>query len=88
VLGHDGLSYAPHSQPGEAPADPEPFLRRGTTRGGTALHPGSASSSAPKPQFWRGKPLVALNTVANRHALRQWGIDDKVQGVGRLLADL
>ncbi len=38
-------------------------------------------------EFWLGKPVVALNTATYWHALRQCGIDDKVQGFGRLLAE-
>ncbi|WP_236033347.1 maleate cis-trans isomerase family protein [Belnapia mucosa] len=37
-------------------------------------------------EFWLGKPVIALNTATYWHALRQCGIDDKVQGFGRLLA--
>ncbi len=38
-------------------------------------------------EFWLGKPVVALNTATYWHALRQCGIEDKVQGFGRLLAE-
>jgi maleate isomerase len=38
-------------------------------------------------EFWLGKPVVALNTATYWHALRQCGIDDKVQGFGRLVAE-
>jgi maleate isomerase len=38
-------------------------------------------------EFWLGKPVVALNTATYWHALRECGIDDKVQGLGRLLAE-
>ena len=38
-------------------------------------------------EFWLGKPVVALNTATYRHALRQCGIDDRVRGFGRLLAE-
>lgn len=34
-----------------------------------------------------GKPVVAINTATYWHALRACGIDDKVEGKGRLLAD-
>ncbi len=37
--------------------------------------------------FWLGKPVVALNTATYWHALRQCGIEDKVRGFGRLLAE-
>ncbi len=38
-------------------------------------------------EFWLGKPVVALNTATYWHALRQCGIEDKVQGFGRLLGE-
>jgi maleate isomerase len=38
-------------------------------------------------EFWLGKPVIALNMATYWHALRQCGIDDKVQGFGRLLAE-
>jgi maleate isomerase len=38
-------------------------------------------------EFWLGKPVVALNTATYWHALRECGIEDKVQGFGRLLAE-
>jgi maleate isomerase len=38
-------------------------------------------------EFWLGKPVVALNTATYWHALRECGIDDKVQGFGHLLAE-
>ena len=38
-------------------------------------------------EFWLGKPVVALNTASYWHALRANGIEDKVQGFGRLLRD-
>lgn len=34
-----------------------------------------------------GKPVIAINTATYWHALRACGIDDKVQGLGRLLAE-
>lgn len=34
-----------------------------------------------------GKPVIAINTATYWHALRTCGFDDKVQGVGRLLAE-
>ncbi len=38
-------------------------------------------------EFWLGKPVVALNTATYWHALRQCGVEDKVRGFGRLLAE-
>jgi maleate isomerase len=38
-------------------------------------------------EFWLGKPVVALNTATYWHALRVNGIDDRVGGFGRLLAE-
>lgn len=34
-----------------------------------------------------GKPVIAINTATYWHGLRACGIDDKVQGLGRLLAE-
>jgi maleate isomerase len=36
---------------------------------------------------WLGKPVIAINTATYWHALRQNGITDKMQGLGRLLED-
>jgi maleate isomerase len=36
-------------------------------------------------ELWLGKPVIAINTATYWHALRQNGIADKVQGLGRLL---
>jgi maleate isomerase len=38
-------------------------------------------------EFWLGKPVIAINTATYWHALRQYGIKDKVQGWGSLLAE-
>jgi maleate isomerase len=38
-------------------------------------------------EFWLSKPVIALNTATYWHALRTCGIDDKVRGFGRLLAE-
>ena len=38
-------------------------------------------------EFWLGKPVIALNTATYWHALRRNGIEDKVSGFGRLLAE-
>ena len=35
----------------------------------------------------RGKPVIAINTATYWHALRACGIEDKVAGMGRLLAE-
>ncbi len=34
-----------------------------------------------------GKPVVACNAASYWQALREMGIDDKIQGFGRLLAE-
>lgn len=36
---------------------------------------------------WLGKPVIAINTATYWHALRANGINDKVQGFGRLLSE-
>lgn len=37
-------------------------------------------------EFWLGKPVIAINTATYWWALRQNGIDDKIQGFGKLLS--
>jgi len=36
-------------------------------------------------EFWLGKPVVAINTATYWYALRENGIDDKIDGFGSLL---
>ena len=38
-------------------------------------------------EFWIDKPVLAINTATYWWALRQYGIQDKVQGFGSLLTD-
>jgi maleate isomerase len=38
-------------------------------------------------ELWLGKPVIAINTATYWHALRQNGIDDKIQGLGSLLEE-
>lgn len=38
-------------------------------------------------ELWLGKPVIAINTATYWHALRANGINDKIEGFGRLLAD-
>ncbi len=47
----------------------------------------SAVRLAAAAELWLGKPVVAINTATYWHALRASGIDDKVPGLGRLLAE-
>lgn len=42
---------------------------------------------AAEAERWLEKPVIAINTATYWHALRQNGIDDKVQGCGRLLSE-
>lgn len=42
---------------------------------------------AAEAERWLGKPVLAINACTYWHALRQNGIDDKVQGVGSLLSE-
>lgn len=37
-------------------------------------------------EFWLGKPVIAINTATYWWALRQNGINDKIQGFGKLLS--
>ncbi len=38
-------------------------------------------------EMWLGKPVVAINTATYWHALRANGIEDRMDGFGRLLAE-
>jgi maleate isomerase len=38
-------------------------------------------------ELWLGKPVIAINTATYWYALRQYGIRDKLQGWGSLLAE-
>lgn len=42
---------------------------------------------AAQAELWLGKPVVAINTATYWHALRQCGIEDKMEGFGKLLRD-
>ncbi len=45
------------------------------------------ASLAAEAERWLGKPVVAINTATYWHALRAAGIEDRVDGFGRLLAE-
>ncbi|MEO0412227.1 MAG: arylmalonate decarboxylase [Pseudomonadota bacterium] len=51
---------------------------------GTNLSMVSLAAAAEK---WLGKPVIAINTATYWHALRRYGIQDKVYGLGRLLEE-
>jgi maleate isomerase len=38
-------------------------------------------------EMWLGKPIIAINTATYWHALRANGIEDRLEGFGRLLAE-
>ncbi len=38
-------------------------------------------------EMWLGKPIIAINTATYWHALRANGIEDRMEGFGRLLAE-
>ena len=38
-------------------------------------------------ELWLGKPVIAINTATYWHALRANGIQDRIEGFGRLLAE-
>ena len=38
-------------------------------------------------EMWLGKPIIAINTATYWHALRANGIEDKIEGFGRLLEE-
>ena len=37
-------------------------------------------------EFWLDKPVIAINTATYWHALRRYGIKDRIQGWGSLLS--
>ncbi len=37
-------------------------------------------------EWYLGKPVIAINTATYWHALRACGINDKLQGFGKLLS--
>lgn len=39
-------------------------------------------------EFWLEKPVIAINSATYWHALRTMGIGDRIEGFGRLLAEL
>jgi len=45
------------------------------------------ASVAAEAEQWLGKPVLAINTCSYWSALRRFGIDDKIDGFGSLLAD-
>lgn len=38
-------------------------------------------------ELWLGKPVIAINTATYWHALRANGIQDRIPGFGRLMAE-
>ena len=42
---------------------------------------------AAQAEAWLGKPVIAINTATYWHALRANGIQDRIEGFGRLLSD-
>jgi len=38
-------------------------------------------------ELWLGKPVIAINTATYWHALRQNGIIDRIENLGRLLEE-
>lgn len=47
----------------------------------------SAMRAAAAAELWLGKPVIAINTATYWHALRACGIEDRIEGLGRLLAE-
>jgi maleate isomerase len=47
----------------------------------------SMTRLAAEAEMWLDKPVIAINTATYWHALRHNGIEDKVQGFGRLLSE-
>ena len=44
-----------------------------------------STNTSVQPEFDDMRPVLAINTAINRHALRESGITDKVAGFGPLL---
>ncbi len=42
---------------------------------------------AAEAEVWLGKPVIAINTATYWHALRANGIDDQIEGFGRLMSE-
>jgi maleate isomerase len=42
---------------------------------------------AAQAEVWLGKPVIAINTATYWHALRACGLNDRIEGFGRLLED-
>jgi maleate isomerase len=51
---------------------------------GTNLAFGKVAAIA---EFWLDRPVIAINTATYWHALRSQGIDDRIDGYGKLLLD-
>ena len=51
---------------------------------GTALPAGAVAAEAER---WLGKPVLAVNVVSYWHAIRQCGIEDRVNGCGQILEE-
>jgi Maleate cis-trans isomerase len=47
----------------------------------------SAIRLAAAAEWWLGKPVIAINTATYWHALRVNGINDKIEGFGRLMSE-
>ena len=47
----------------------------------------SMTRLAAEAEMWLDKPVIAINTATYWHALRHNGIEDKIQGFGRLLSE-
>jgi maleate isomerase len=47
----------------------------------------SAIRLAAAAEIWLGKPVIAINTATYWHALRANGIEDRISGFGRLMAE-
>ena len=65
---------------GTAPLDEIHYIDFGTD-------PSTMVSLAAEKEATLGKPVIAINTATYWHGLRACGIDDRVQGLGRLLSE-
>jgi len=59
--------------------DVDAILQVGTNLAGMAV--------AAEAERWLGKPVLSMNAITYWHALRALGLDDKVEGHGRILEE-
>ncbi|MBP0495552.1 hypothetical protein [Pararoseomonas indoligenes] len=61
-------------------------MQPATSTVSTRRKAGQAARSVPAAEMWLGKPLILINTATWWHALRANGIENHMEGFGRLLS--